>query len=77
MSSDKLANLQQPLVTLDLDLGSPEVQDHHSVSVEMDGEELSQLITSLEAANKVNYHIINSLLTFYFSYTHFVYIFYT
>ncbi|XP_068124366.1 COMM domain-containing protein 8 [Hyperolius riggenbachi] len=51
MSSDKLSTLQMPLVNLDLDL----VKDGRidPVSIEMNKEELQNLISSLEAANKV------------------------
>ena len=64
MSSDKLATLQQPLVTLDLDLGTPDSQGHHSVSVEMNSEELKMMITSLEAANKVFFRCYEHTLGF-------------
>ncbi|XP_034015776.1 COMM domain-containing protein 8 [Thalassophryne amazonica] len=51
LSSDKLSSLQSPLLSVTLD-----VRDGGAVrpvSMEMDREELSTLITSLEAANKV------------------------
>ncbi|XP_069832626.1 COMM domain-containing protein 8 [Dendropsophus ebraccatus] len=51
MSSDKLSTLQMPLVNLDLDI--VENGAIAPVSIEMNKEELQNLISSLEAANKV------------------------
>ncbi|XP_004645719.1 COMM domain-containing protein 8 [Octodon degus] len=51
LSSDKIATLQMPLVSLHLDVKeNGEVKPY---SVEMNKEELQNLINSLEAANKV------------------------
>ncbi|XP_042534372.1 COMM domain-containing protein 8 [Dipodomys spectabilis] len=51
LSSDKIATLQMPLLSLHLDVKeNGEVKPY---SVEMSKEELQNLITSLEAANKV------------------------
>uniref|UniRef100_H0VSK8 COMM domain containing 8 n=1 Tax=Cavia porcellus TaxID=10141 RepID=H0VSK8_CAVPO len=51
LSSDKIATLQMPLLTLHLDVKeNGEVKPY---SVEMNKEELQNLINSLEAANKV------------------------
>ncbi|XP_004681367.1 PREDICTED: COMM domain-containing protein 8 [Condylura cristata] len=51
ISSDKIAALQMPLLNLHLDI--KENGDVKSYSVEMNKEELQNLISSLEAANKV------------------------
>lgn len=51
LSSDKIATLQMPLLNLHLDIKeNGEVKPY---SVEMSKEELQNLISSLEAANKV------------------------
>ncbi|XP_070553776.1 COMM domain-containing protein 8-like [Ptychodera flava] len=50
MSSDKLASVHEPLLTLDLDL--QEEQGKKTVSVELNQEELKKMVTTLEAANK-------------------------
>lgn len=51
LSSDKIATLQMPLLTLHLDVKeNGEVKPY---SIEMSKEELQNLISSLEAANKV------------------------
>ena len=51
MSSDKLGSIQQPVVSVDFDLS--ESGKNRTESVELSKEELEQLISSLEAANKV------------------------
>ncbi|XP_053259554.1 COMM domain-containing protein 8 isoform X1 [Podarcis raffonei] len=51
LSSDKLSMLQMPLLNLDLDL--TENGNLKPYSIEMNKEELQNLISSLEAANKV------------------------
>lgn len=51
LSSDKISSLQTPLLHLSLDVREDGVQ--RSVHLEMDRDELSALISSLEAANKV------------------------
>ncbi|XP_043917343.1 COMM domain-containing protein 8 isoform X2 [Protopterus annectens] len=51
LSSDKISSLQTPLLNLDLDVR--ENGKLKPVSVEMNREELQNLISSLEAANKV------------------------
>ena len=51
MSSDKLSSVQEPVVSLDMDVQTN--TDRHTVSVELGREDLKKLITSLEAANKV------------------------
>ena len=51
MSSDKLANIKEPTVTLDFDVH--ESGKDRNVSVELTKDELNNLISSLEAANKV------------------------
>lgn len=52
MSSDKLASIKEPVVALDFDV--VESGEDRNVSVELTKEELNSLISSLEAANKVN-----------------------
>nr|XP_058952180.1 COMM domain-containing protein 8-like [Pocillopora verrucosa] len=51
MSSDKLASVKEPTVTLDFDVN--ESGKDRNVSVELSKEELDNLISSLDAANKV------------------------
>ncbi|XP_069129412.1 COMM domain-containing protein 8-like [Argopecten irradians] len=51
MSSDKISSVQEPVVSLDLDVGVGEENKIHSI--ELNKEELSKLINSLEGANKV------------------------
>ena len=54
MSSDKLSTIQEPLVSLDLDMNT--VKGKKMVSVEMNKEDLKKMITSLEAASRVSNH---------------------
>ncbi|XP_015268251.1 PREDICTED: COMM domain-containing protein 8 [Gekko japonicus] len=51
LSSDKLSMLQMPLLNLDLDVS--ENGDMKQYSIEMNKEELQNLLSALEAANKV------------------------
>ena len=51
ISSDKLASVKEPTVTLDFDVN--ESGKDRNVSVELSKEELDNLISSLDAANKV------------------------
>ena len=51
MSSDKLSSVQEPVLSLDMDVQTN--TDRQAVSVELGREDLKKLITSLEAANKV------------------------
>ena len=51
MSSDKLSSLQEPVLSLDMDVQNN--TDKQSVSVELGREDLKKLIASLDAANKV------------------------
>ncbi|CAB3992269.1 Hypothetical predicted protein [Paramuricea clavata] len=51
MATDKLANMREPVLSLDLDI--KEKTGMKQVSVELSKDELKELITSLEAANKV------------------------
>ncbi|XP_033742296.1 COMM domain-containing protein 8-like isoform X1 [Pecten maximus] len=51
MSSDKISSVQEPVVSLDLDIGLG--QDSKIHSIELDKDELGKLISSLEGANKV------------------------
>lgn len=52
MSSDKMGGIQQPVVSVDFDLY--EGGKKRMENVELSKDELEQLITSLEAANKVH-----------------------
>ena len=51
MSSDKLATIRQPTVTVNFDVDESG-RDRH-ISVELTNDELKHLISSLEATNKV------------------------
>ncbi|XP_060070230.1 COMM domain-containing protein 8-like [Ylistrum balloti] len=51
MSSDKISSVQEPVVSLDLDVGAG--QDSKIHSIELNQDELGKLISSLEGANKV------------------------
>ncbi|XP_071125455.1 COMM domain-containing protein 8-like [Mytilus edulis] len=51
LSSDKIASVQEPITSLDLDVQSQQGQQVHSI--ELNREDLKKLITSLEGANKV------------------------
>lgn len=53
MATDKLANMREPVVSLDFDI--EEKQGRKEVSVELSKDELKELISSLEAANKVRF----------------------
>ena len=57
MSSDKLGSIQQPVVSVDFDLC--EGGETRRENVELSKDELEQLISSLEAANKVQTIILN------------------
>ena len=57
MASDKLASIREPTLTLDFDVDESG-RDRH-VSVELTNEELKNLISSLEAANKASYFLIS------------------
>ena len=50
LSSDKLGSVQEPLLSLDLEI--MEDNKKRLESVELSKEELAKLISSLEAANK-------------------------
>ena len=52
MSSDKLGDIQRPVLNLDLDI--TENGRQRKESVELSQSELERLIASLEAANKVD-----------------------
>ena len=62
MSSDKLGSIQQPVVSVDFDLC--EGGELRRENVELSKDELEQLISSLEAANKVCTHTIVFLYKF-------------
>ncbi|XP_028404022.1 COMM domain-containing protein 8-like [Dendronephthya gigantea] len=51
MATDKLSNMREPVVSLDLDIKEKAGMKH--VLVELSKDELKELIASLEAANKV------------------------
>ena len=64
MSSDKMASVQQPLLSLDLGVSSesgPSV-----MSVEMNKKDLEDMISALEAANKVNLYLFSVCPYIYF-----------
>ena len=63
MASDKLASIREPTLTLDFDVDESG-QDRH-ISVELTNEELKNLISSLEAANKVS-HMYLLISMFFF-----------
>ena len=52
MSSDKIATVQEPVVSLDLDVQTNSGA-RNTVAVELSRDDLNNLIASLEAANKV------------------------
>ena len=52
MSSDKLGSIQRPVLSLDLELC--EYGQGREEGVELSKEEVTKLISSLEAANKVH-----------------------
>ena len=52
MSSSQLGSIQQPVVSLDLVIN--ESDQRRTETLELSKEELSYLITSLEAANRVS-----------------------
>ncbi|XP_031722634.1 COMM domain-containing protein 8 isoform X2 [Anarrhichthys ocellatus] len=60
LSSDKISSLHTPLLSLSLDVR--ENRALRSVTMEMNREELNTLISSLEAANKVHTHTLNTSL---------------
>lgn len=60
MATDKLANMREPVLSLDLDIN--EKSGMKQVSVELSKDELKELITSLEAANKVSVILYSNLL---------------
>lgn len=51
MSSDKISAVQEPIVSLDFDVTSGSSEIH---SFELNKDELTQLINSLEGANRVS-----------------------
>ena len=60
MSSDKLANIKEPLSEVHFELKTTGGQEQ--VSLELDKEELKMLIDKMEAANKVCVYEINTFL---------------
>lgn len=56
LSSDKISSLHTPLLGLSLDVREDGAL--RSVTMEMNREELNTLISSLEAANKVDTHLL-------------------
>ena len=61
VSSDKLASVQEPLLSVDLDIDAAGEDETKFASVEMNKADLQKMITSLEAANKVLVMIVNSI----------------
>ncbi len=53
MSSDKLANIREPLADVNFELQNED--QTKAVSIELDKDELKLVIDKLEAANKVRY----------------------
>ena len=51
MASDKLASIREPVLSLDFDVDENGQERH--ISVELKNDELKNLISSLESANKV------------------------
>ena len=56
MCSDKLGDIQKPVLTVDLDIA--ENGQRRTESIELDRSELERLISSLEAANKVGHSAV-------------------
>ncbi len=54
LSSDKMTQINEPLINLDLNINEPKngVQTQNIVSLEMNREELSQVIKTLEEAQQ-------------------------
>ena len=52
MATDKLANMREPVLSLDLDIKGK--TGMKQVSMELSKDELKDLITTLDAANKVS-----------------------
>jgi len=52
VSSDKMASIWEPVVSLDLNVNTPN-EDKKSISLELDRDELKKLISSLEAADRI------------------------
>ena len=52
LASDKIASIRKPIISVDFDINQGSAVK--PVTVEMSKEELKNLITSLEAANKVH-----------------------
>ena len=57
MCSDKLGDIQKPVLTVDLDIA--ENGQRRTESIELDQSELERLISSLEAANKVGHSVLH------------------
>lgn len=51
MSSDKISTVQEPVLSLDMEVQTTD--GHKTVSVELNKSQLDNLISSLDAANKV------------------------
>lgn len=56
MASDKLSSIQEPLLNLDLDVQNEATTEIHSL--ELTREDLKNLISSLEGANRVSKCVI-------------------
>lgn len=56
MASDKLSSIQEPLLNLDLDVQNEVSTEIHSL--ELTREDLKNLISSLEGANRVRHVIV-------------------
>lgn len=60
MSSDKISTVQEPVLSLDMEVQTTD--GHKNVSVELNKSQLDNLISSLDAANKVRLSYKNVFL---------------
>ena len=68
MSSDKISNIQQPVVAVNLALQNAD-GDKRNRTIEMSKEDLQKLLTSIEAANKVMFiqHLRNAAFPLFYN----------
>jgi hypothetical protein len=59
MSSDKISSVQEPVLALDMEVQTTD--GRKTVSVELNKEQLSNMINSLEGANKVMIHLFTKV----------------
>lgn len=60
MASDRLASIREPTLTLDFNIDEHGQEKH--ISVELTNDELKNLISSLESANKVSCSVCSCTL---------------